>query len=496
MKQLLILLTLLALAVAGSTQATEADEDRFSDGELDALLAPIALYPDTVLSHILIAATYPLEVVEAERWARDQTDTQSEAILRSAENQNWDPSVQALTPMPDILSRMSDDLRWTQQLGDAFLQSEDRVLDSIQRLRQRAYSEGNLQTNDYQKVARNEGDIVIEPVQTEVVYVPYYDTRIVFGHWWWPSYPPHYWVDHRHYHHNHHRVGLFLWSPGFYLGSGLYFGGFHWSHRQVVVVRHQHRSHYQGYRQMVVHRNSHHWQHNPTHRRGVAYHSDRVARRYAGNGSIPAHRIATYQRSQDASRRQQATVSQQRQQRLMDTMRQPHRSEGHPQRTEERRTSSPQTHRTGDTRTTDRYGDTTKNRRSDDGRSERTTVKLDRTSPSTTTDRSHVNRTERQTRSQGNERDWSSAARGNQVQRQPPATNNTRTNRASESTAQQRNERSQDTRYQRADNGNRSTRTSDRSANTSHRQHSGARPSTRSSSPRPPQRHSDQQRNR
>ncbi|WP_028886323.1 DUF3300 domain-containing protein [Teredinibacter turnerae] len=294
MKPLITLMLALLVSFSAMRALSEDDDYTFSDGELDALLAPIALYPDTVLSHVLIAATYPLEVVDAERWARNQKNADRAEILNQAATKNWDPSVQALTPIPEILARMSEDLSWTEQLGDAFLQDESQVLESIQRLRQRAYDEGNLTTNDYQSVSRDQGDIIIEPVQREVVYVPYYDTRVVYGPWWWPVYPPHIWLNpHRHH---AHQVGLFFWAPGFFLGHSFYFGGFHWHHRQVVVVRHTHRSYYEGHRRLVVHRNSHRWHHNPQHRRGVSYHSRSVAKRYAGNHSIPSHRIARYQR--------------------------------------------------------------------------------------------------------------------------------------------------------------------------------------------------------
>ncbi|WP_339074482.1 DUF3300 domain-containing protein [Teredinibacter turnerae] len=318
MKPLITLMLALLVSFNAMRALSEDDDYTFSDGELDALLAPIALYPDTVLSHLLIAATYPLEVVDAERWARNQKNADRAEILNQAATKNWDPSVQALTPIPEILARMSEDLSWTEQLGDAFLQDESQVLESIQRLRQRAYDEGNLTTNDYQSVSRDQGDIIIEPVQREVVYVPYYDTRVVYGPWWWPVYPPHFWLNpHRHH---AHQVGLFFWAPGFFLGHSFYFGGFHWHHRQVVVVRHSHRSYYEGHRRLVVHRDSHRWHHNPQHRRGVSYHSRSVAKRYAGNHSIPSHRIAHYQREQ-TNRVHDQRAAQQRHETVVNNMR-------------------------------------------------------------------------------------------------------------------------------------------------------------------------------
>ncbi|ACR14151.1 conserved hypothetical protein [Teredinibacter turnerae T7901] len=352
MKPLITLMLALLVSFSAMRALSEDDDYTFSDGELDALLAPIALYPDTVLSHLLIAATYPLEVVDAERWARNQKNSDRAEILNQAATKNWDPSVQALTPIPEILARMSEDLSWTERLGDAFLQDESQVLESIQRLRQRAYDEGNLTTNDYQSVSRDQGDIIIEPVQREVVYVPYYDTRVVYGPWWWPVYPPHFWLNpHRHH---AHQVGLFFWAPGFFLGHSFYFGGFHWHHRQVVVVRHSHRSYYEGHRRLVVHRDSHRWHHNPQHRRGVSYHSRSVAKRYAGNHSIPSHRIAHYQREQ-TNRVHDQRVAQQRHETVVNNMRRsqatyqnrqerssPARANSHERTSSPERTNSPE----------------------------------------------------------------------------------------------------------------------------------------------------------
>lgn len=295
MKHILTLLTTAFLLFGQATQANVQDEPVFSDAELDSILAPIALYPDTVLSHILIAATYPLEVVEAERWARQQDGLSSEEILLAAELHDWDPSVQALTPFPQLLSRMSDDLQWTQQLGDAFLQSESRVLDSIQKLRQRAYDEGNLKSNDYQDVEYSNGEIVIEPTRTQVVYVPYYDTRVVYGSWWWPTYPPCYWAYRPIHGYPSFHIGFAWWTPGFYLGSGVYFGGFHWHQRQVVVVHHSQPRHYS--RHHVAHyQNTRRWVHNPSHRRGVHYRTPQVAERYHSNRA-PNPRMSVYERN-------------------------------------------------------------------------------------------------------------------------------------------------------------------------------------------------------
>ena len=191
------LLTAAVLLLSTATLAL-AEDDMLSQAELDQMLAPIALYPDTVLTHVLIAATYPLEVVQASRWAKAHPKLTGDNAVRAVEDKNWDPSVKALVAFPQLLERLSSDLDWTEQLGEAFLADETQVLASIQTLRQKAYANGTLRNNDQMVVEREREIIVIEPARKEVVYVPVYDTRVVYGDWWWPSYPPvHLWPSGR-----------------------------------------------------------------------------------------------------------------------------------------------------------------------------------------------------------------------------------------------------------------------------------------------------------
>src|SRR5690606_2524898 len=135
----------------------------------------------------LIASTYPLEVVQAARWATANSKLRAEAALSAVDHQDWDPSVKALVAFPQILQRMSDDLDWTQRVGDAFLADEAEVMDVIQDLRQKAYASGNLDKMEHVRVQREEKVIVIEPAVERVVYVPYYDFRLIYGNWWWPD---------------------------------------------------------------------------------------------------------------------------------------------------------------------------------------------------------------------------------------------------------------------------------------------------------------------
>jgi hypothetical protein len=242
--------------------------------KLDQMLAPIALYPDALLSHILIAATYPLEVVQAARWREEHANLSEQQALDLAEQQDWAPSVIALTPFKELLERMSNDLNWLQDLGDVFLANEVQVLNSVQTLRSRAYASGNLQDNQYQSIEQEQEKIVIHSVERETVYVPFYDTRIVYGDWWWAIHQPIYWRSPRHY--TYHSG--FYWSPRFHISAGFFFGGFHWRNNHVVINKdYRYRRSNQRYTYSKV-RNYPRWQHNRHHRRTVKYHDG-----YKGN---------------------------------------------------------------------------------------------------------------------------------------------------------------------------------------------------------------------
>jgi len=273
------------LALCGGLQAQTkvitTSDPIFTRAELDQMLAPIALYPDTVLSHILIAATYPLEVVQADRWARANRHLDPEAAVNAAALEGWDPSVAALVAFPDILARMSDDLTWTQNLGDAFLADEERMMDAIQNLREKAYASGNLKKMKHVKVHRENQIIIIEPTKERVVYVPYYDTRVVYGHWWWDSYPPIYW----HAPSTYVQIGGFFWGPRITLGPTFFFSSVHWPQRRIVVIdyRHQKHPHFYSSRKIAHYHGARPWQHNPVHRHNIVYRSEPVRQRYSNH---------------------------------------------------------------------------------------------------------------------------------------------------------------------------------------------------------------------
>lgn len=266
----LFLSALLGFGLAFSPISPAEGDGYFSQAELDQMLAPVALYPDTVLTHVLIAATYPLEVVQAARWSRNNRHLKGEDAVRAVEHMNWDPSVQALVAFPELLARMDRDLDWTQRLGDAFLMQEEQVADTVQYLRSDAYASGRLRSNDHVRVVRETEYIYIEPARTRVVYVPYYDPRVVYSHWRWSSHPPVYWSRPSGF-----RLSVgFYWGSGYRVHSGFYRSSYHWSKRQVVVVNHHHHHHrhFRSGRDVVRYKDARRWKHDPSHRRGVDYH--------------------------------------------------------------------------------------------------------------------------------------------------------------------------------------------------------------------------------
>lgn len=241
----------------------------YSRAELDGLLAPVALYPDPLLSQILMAATYPLEVVEASRWSRAHRYLEGAEAVAAAENQGWDPSVQSLTAFPDVLDRMDRDIEWTRAVGEAYLAQEEDVIDSIQRLRNHAYEAGQLRDFRHLNVYRRNEVVYIEPLTTSVVYVPYYDTRVVFADWWWPDYRPHYWGPPP----GVHSSVSFYWGHGVPVTSLFFFSTFHWhDHHISLVDRDYFVSHYRGYRGRDFDRRfrgAKRWVHNRSHRGSV-----------------------------------------------------------------------------------------------------------------------------------------------------------------------------------------------------------------------------------
>ncbi len=186
---LILLLAAPPWVVSQGTQGTE-EAKTFKQEELDQMLAPIALYPDDLLTQLLIASTYPLEIVQAARWAKQNKNLKGDKLAEALEKEDWDPSVKSILNFPEVLDRMNENLQWTQKLGDAFLAQEKQVMDTIQMLRKKAQEAGNLKDNPQQKVVVEKETIVIQSSNPEVIYVPSYNPVVVYGGWWWPAYPP------------------------------------------------------------------------------------------------------------------------------------------------------------------------------------------------------------------------------------------------------------------------------------------------------------------
>ena len=157
------------------------------------MLAPIALYPDPLLTHILNASVFPQDVAAAAAWSRANPQLQGDAALATVERELWHPSVKALVAYPDVLARMAESPQWLADLGEAYSGSPAAVNAEIQQLRARAQATGNLQSNDQQYVYQQGQEIVVQPVYPQVIYAPYYNPYVVYGTWWWPAYRPVYW---------------------------------------------------------------------------------------------------------------------------------------------------------------------------------------------------------------------------------------------------------------------------------------------------------------
>ena len=249
--------------------------------QLEALVAPIALYPDDLLANVLAASTYPLEVVQADRWLKERKNLKGDALKTEVEKQAWDDSVKALTSTADVLSMMSDKVDWTKNLGDAVLAQQPDVMDAIQRLRTKAYDNKKLVTTKQQKVSvqtqESKQVIVIESADPNTIYVPYYDPATVYGAWPYAAYPPYY-FGYPSY------IGAGVIAAGLAFGTawaigrwGNYWGGgCNWGNRNLYINRYN-----------KINNIGNNWQHNPSHRQGVRYNNANVQQRF-GNNNLKA----------------------------------------------------------------------------------------------------------------------------------------------------------------------------------------------------------------
>jgi hypothetical protein len=253
-----IVLETLCATLAAQSGPAPAPAVSQSPEQLQQLVAPIALYPDELVAQVLAAATYPTEVVEADRWLQEQSNLKGQELAKAVDQQPWDPSVKALTQFPSVLANMDKNLSWTSSLGEAYVNQPQQVMDAVQEMRRRAQQSGNLKNTPQQTVKAEGQTIVIEPAEPNVVYVPTYNPWLVYGAALpvWPGWYPY--------------PGLYLAGPGFGFGMGFsigFFGGFgwgwhhwgsDWGHRAIVFNHNTYISHSRTFinRNTVVNRNA------------------------------------------------------------------------------------------------------------------------------------------------------------------------------------------------------------------------------------------------
>jgi len=184
-----------ALGRTALPQEAAATEEaaRIPAEQLDSLVAPIALYPDPMLSQTLVASTYPLEIIQLQQWLGKNKNLKDKALADAVKKQDWDPSIQAMAALPDVVKQMAENIQWTTDLGNAFLAQQGDVMDAVQRMRKKAKDAGNLKSTEQQKietkVVENKQVIIVEQASPQVVYVPSYNPTVVYGPPVYP-YPP------------------------------------------------------------------------------------------------------------------------------------------------------------------------------------------------------------------------------------------------------------------------------------------------------------------
>ena len=249
-------------ATAQSSGKTASSGESASQEELAQILAPIALYPDTLLAQMFMAATYPLEIVEAARFVKEKSSLKDDALDKALKEKEWDVSVKSLCHFPTVLASLSEHLDATKRLGDYFLDDQKAVMDMVQTLRTKAMEEGNLKTTEEQKVTEEEKIIIIESANPQVVYVPSYSCTYVYGSWWYPHYPP------------------YVWYPpppryGFGVGIVVGIGIGRWCspnwRRGDINVNINRTNNFNKNVNLGGKGDRQSWKHNPKHRQGVAY---------------------------------------------------------------------------------------------------------------------------------------------------------------------------------------------------------------------------------
>ncbi|MBN8494944.1 MAG: DUF3300 domain-containing protein, partial [Burkholderiales bacterium] len=277
-RKFLAALLALAMVLPGWAQGSAPT---YGKERLDQLLAPIALYPDALLTQVLMAATYPVQVTEAVKWSAANTNVKGDAAVTQAESQGWEPSVTSLVAFPQVLATMGQKPEWVQELGDAFLAQPADTMDAVQRLRQAAQAAGTLKSTEQQKVVvqnptPQQQVIVIEPAQPQVVYVPTYNPTVVYGPWPYPAYPPYYIPPPPGYYFGNALMAGIAFGTGLAITNALW-GGWNWGRNDVNINVNR-------YNNINVNRpinvNQNNFTHNAAARKGVPYRDAAVNDRY------------------------------------------------------------------------------------------------------------------------------------------------------------------------------------------------------------------------
>jgi hypothetical protein len=223
-------------AFAQTPDATASKPDLLKPAELDQLVAPIALYPDTLLAEVLMASAYPLDIVQAERWLQSHKNLKGDQLKAAVAKEDWDDSIKSLMATPDVLAMMSEKLDWTEKLGDAVVAQQPDVMDAIQRLRAKAQANNKLSSTRQQTVRVDQVQgrqvIAIEPTNPDTIYVPYYDPAVVYGAWPYPDYPPYYWPPPPYIGYGLLATGLAFgagWALGNWWSGGYWGGNINWN---------------------------------------------------------------------------------------------------------------------------------------------------------------------------------------------------------------------------------------------------------------------------
>jgi len=308
------LVRLLAFALAlcplmPFAQQAASSATTFNKEQLEQLVAPIALYPDSLLSQVLMAATYPADVAEAAKWSKANKDQKGDAAVKAVQTQPWDPAVQALAAFPQVLQPMGDKPDWVQNLGDAFLADSKGVLDAVQRLRTKAQAAGNLKSTEQQKVSTttqaDQQVIVIEPAAPDVIYVPAYDPNYVYGAWPYPYYPPYYWTPYPYYYPGYYPGAAF--AAGVFWGAAIgsiMWGNCNWGGGDINIDIDRFNN---INRVNPLDRGQNKFQHNAANRKGVPYRDQATRERFdKGRGGAEARNNFRGRDPVTESRRQQA----------------------------------------------------------------------------------------------------------------------------------------------------------------------------------------------